>query len=126
MKVLLSFFFFFIYLQTFSLKRFVGYYLPKDMGNCMTIMHSAKTKSMTSTSSAEQAYNERRMPSAEELSTTLNPSVGPNQITVDIRREFHNEETSTYWLPKDEDEQKRLTGVSLEIGRWIQTHDWFP
>lgn len=96
------------------------------MGNCMTIMHSAKTKSMTSTSSAEQAYNERRMPSAEELSTTLNPSVGPNQITVDIRREFHNEETSTYWLPKDEDEQKRLTGVSLEIGRWIQTHDWFP
>ncbi|KAG1491939.1 hypothetical protein G6F52_006833 [Rhizopus delemar] len=75
----------------------------------------AKTKSMTSTSSAEQAYNERRMPSAEELSTTLNPSVGPNQITVDIRREFHNEETSTYWLPKDEDEQKRLTGQHFAL-----------
>ncbi|KAG0736642.1 hypothetical protein G6F23_010828 [Rhizopus arrhizus] len=70
---------------------------------------------MISASSAEQAYNERSMPSAEELSTTLNPSVGPNQITVDIRREFHNEETSTYWLPKDEDEQKRLTGQHFAL-----------
>ncbi|KAG1176646.1 hypothetical protein G6F70_003379 [Rhizopus microsporus] len=26
------------------------------------------------------------------------------------KREFHNDETSTYWLPKDDGEQKRLTG----------------
>jgi hypothetical protein len=27
-------------------------------------------------------------------------------------RKYHNVEDSTYWLPKDEDEQLRLTGVS--------------
>lgn len=28
-------------------------------------------------------------------------------------RNFHEVETSTYWLPKDEEEQLRLTGVSI-------------
>lgn len=31
---------------------------------------------------------------------------------IPTKREFHQVETSTYWLPKDEDEQLRLTGVS--------------
>ncbi|CEJ03906.1 hypothetical protein RMCBS344292_17879 [Rhizopus microsporus] len=30
--------------------------------------------------------------------------------TANINREFHKEEASTYWLPKDEEEQMRLTG----------------
>ncbi|CEG79140.1 hypothetical protein RMATCC62417_13640 [Rhizopus microsporus] len=29
---------------------------------------------------------------------------------IPTKREFHQVETSTYWLPKDEDEQLRLTG----------------
>ncbi|KAG1170120.1 hypothetical protein G6F70_007919 [Rhizopus microsporus] len=29
-------------------------------------------------------------------------------ISMDISREFHSEDKSTYWLPKDEEEQKRL------------------
>ncbi|CEG66993.1 hypothetical protein RMATCC62417_03479 [Rhizopus microsporus] len=29
--------------------------------------------------------------------------------SMDISREFHSEDKSTYWLPKDEEEQKRLT-----------------
>ncbi|ORE11545.1 S-adenosyl-L-methionine-dependent methyltransferase [Rhizopus microsporus var. microsporus] len=33
-----------------------------------------------------------------------------NQNIIGTEREFHNEETSTYWLPKDDEEQKRLTG----------------
>ncbi|KAG1401635.1 hypothetical protein G6F60_006258 [Rhizopus arrhizus] len=33
-----------------------------------------------------------------------------NQMTININREFHTEESSTYWLPKDDDEQKRLVG----------------
>lgn len=31
--------------------------------------------------------------------------------SMDISREFHSEDKSTYWLPKDEEEQKRLTAV---------------
>jgi hypothetical protein len=34
-----------------------------------------------------------------------------NQNVIGTEREFHNEETSTYWLPKDDEEQKRLAGV---------------
>ncbi|CEJ01055.1 hypothetical protein RMCBS344292_15094 [Rhizopus microsporus] len=30
--------------------------------------------------------------------------------TANTNREFHKEEASTYWLPKDEEEQMRLTG----------------
>ncbi|PHZ17065.1 S-adenosyl-L-methionine-dependent methyltransferase [Rhizopus microsporus ATCC 52813] len=30
-------------------------------------------------------------------------------VSMDISREFHSEDKSTYWLPKDEEEQKRLT-----------------
>lgn len=26
--------------------------------------------------------------------------------TINLKREFHNEETSTYYLPKDDEEQK--------------------
>lgn len=47
----------------------------------------------------------------EPISTTgLTGSV--NQTAININREFHTEESSTYWLPKDDDEQKRLVGVS--------------
>lgn len=33
-------------------------------------------------------------------------------------RDFHDDETSTYWLPKDEEEQLRLTGVSSEYYKY--------
>lgn len=32
---------------------------------------------------------------------------------VSGERDFHENETSTYWLPKDEEEQLRLTGVRI-------------
>lgn len=32
-------------------------------------------------------------------------------ITIPTQREFHQIEASTYWLPKDDEEQMRLTGV---------------
>ncbi|KAG1047524.1 hypothetical protein G6F43_010030 [Rhizopus delemar] len=31
-------------------------------------------------------------------------------------RDFHKEETSTYWLPKDQEEQYRLTGLDFKQG----------
>jgi hypothetical protein len=30
------------------------------------------------------------------------------------KRTFHTDESATYWLPKDEDEQFRLAGVSIK------------
>lgn len=33
-------------------------------------------------------------------------------ITLNSKREFHQVQTSTYWLPKDEEEQFRLMAVS--------------
>lgn len=35
-----------------------------------------------------------------------------NQTTLQPNRDFHTNECSSYWLPKDEEEQLRLTGVS--------------
>ncbi|EIE79695.1 hypothetical protein RO3G_04400 [Rhizopus delemar RA 99-880] len=35
-----------------------------------------------------------------------------NHTTINTNREFHNEETSSYWLPKDEEEQQKLTAIS--------------
>lgn len=40
-----------------------------------------------------------------------NSKTAVNQNIVGAEREFHSEETSTYWLPKDDEEQKRLTGI---------------
>lgn len=33
---------------------------------------------------------------------------------VTPKRTFHTDESATYWLPKDEDEQFRLAGVSIK------------
>ncbi|EIE82664.1 hypothetical protein RO3G_07369 [Rhizopus delemar RA 99-880] len=35
--------------------------------------------------------------------------------TIESGREFHTEETSTYWLPKDDEEQQRLTGQHFAV-----------
>lgn len=48
--------------------------------------------------------------------TTFQEDMGSSRTAVNhnvigTEREFHNEETSTYWLPKDDEEQKRLAGV---------------
>ncbi|ORE02889.1 S-adenosyl-L-methionine-dependent methyltransferase [Rhizopus microsporus var. microsporus] len=38
-----------------------------------------------------------------------------NLTALGLSREFHNEESSTYWLPKDDEEQMRLTGQHFAI-----------
>lgn len=43
---------------------------------------------------------------------TYLPESSANPTTLHSKRDFHTEETSTYWLPKDDEEQHRLTGVS--------------
>ncbi|CAO3658865.1 unnamed protein product [Rhizopus microsporus] len=33
---------------------------------------------------------------------------------INTKREFHNEESSTYWLPKDDEENTMLSRVYME------------
>ncbi|KAG1220405.1 hypothetical protein G6F68_021206 [Rhizopus microsporus] len=44
--------------------------------------------------------------------TVVDTAVNVEYTAINTDRELHNEESSTYWLPKDDEEQKRLTGVS--------------
>jgi hypothetical protein len=44
--------------------------------------------------------------------TVVDTAVNVEYTAINTDREFHSEESSTYWLPKDDEEQKRLTGVS--------------
>ncbi|KAG0848275.1 hypothetical protein G6F17_011791 [Rhizopus arrhizus] len=42
--------------------------------------------------------------------TVVDTAVNVEYTAINTDRELHNEESSTYWLPKDDEEQKRLTG----------------
>lgn len=42
---------------------------------------------------------------------TSEHSTDTEKITLPKEREFHHVKTSTYWLPKDDEERMRLTGV---------------
>ncbi|CEG66691.1 hypothetical protein RMATCC62417_03226 [Rhizopus microsporus] len=43
-----------------------------------------------------------------------------SEETINMERDFHNEESSTYWLPKDPAEQQRLTGQHFAIKELYQ------
>ncbi|KAG1425587.1 hypothetical protein G6F58_001853 [Rhizopus delemar] len=47
--------------------------------------------------------------------TTADTTLVVDYTTINREREFHNEETCTYWLPKDEEEQQRLTGQHFAL-----------
>lgn len=79
------------------------------MGNCLSVVNSTKIKFVTSMDSTKIEHDSKNLASTQP-ETTIVQSI--NYTTINTNREFHNEEKSTYWLPKDEDEQKRLTGVS--------------
>jgi hypothetical protein len=58
---------------------------------------------------ARNVTEQRTMIEAEPVSTQLSDE---NQTSLPSSREFHTNDTSTYWLPKDDEEQLRLAGVS--------------
>ncbi|KAG1235339.1 hypothetical protein G6F68_006558 [Rhizopus microsporus] len=41
--------------------------------------------------------------------------VANNLTNLNTKREFHNKKQTTYWLPKDDEEQRRLTGQHFAI-----------
>ncbi|KAG1448640.1 hypothetical protein G6F46_011186 [Rhizopus delemar] len=61
--------------------------------------------------SAESKQSKERMAMTQEKTTTVtaDTTLVMNHTTINTNREFHSEETSSYWLPKDEEEQQRLT-----------------
>ncbi|KAG1021027.1 hypothetical protein G6F26_008800 [Rhizopus arrhizus] len=59
------------------------------------------------------AYKNKMKMHTEKKSTTNNATFIPD-------RDFHTEESSSYWLPKDEEEQMRLTGQHFAIKELYQ------
>ncbi|KAG1226582.1 hypothetical protein G6F67_008918 [Rhizopus microsporus] len=72
------------------------------MGNCFPVAHRAQPIGDRNIISQEDTFC-NTMTAYKENTTIVNSTANTN-------REFHKEESSTYWLPKDEEEQMRLTG----------------
>lgn len=79
------------------------------MGNRLSV--SRKTKKIRSANTTDQIGISSKMVNIHQEATIINTATSVNPTTLDLKREFHNEKSSTYWLPKDDEEQIRLTGV---------------
>lgn len=75
------------------------------MGNCIAALKRLKTKLAID-------VDYKSMDSIQDSASTVDEVSAIDYTTINTNREFHNEEASTYWLPKDEEEQRRLAGVS--------------
>lgn len=86
------------------------------MGNCVPKSYTFETKflkKLRDTESRKAMVSTDSTVNAESMMPTMHSFEKINYSTINANREFHNEESSTYWLPKDEHEQKRLTGVNI-------------
>ncbi|CAO3701528.1 unnamed protein product [Rhizopus stolonifer] len=79
------------------------------MGNCISLPYTFESKSLNSKSSVKQQESEDTNLTTQETPVG-NPIEPLNYSTNDTTRIFHVGQESTYWLPKDDDEQRRLTG----------------
>ncbi|CAO3692914.1 unnamed protein product [Rhizopus stolonifer] len=79
------------------------------MGNCMTKLQVAKFKPMSSIDKAKLNQDMGTTMSGSE-SSTLDLNKNIKHTTFNTKRSYHNEEKATYWMPKDDEEQQRLTG----------------
>ncbi|KAG1049410.1 hypothetical protein G6F43_008264 [Rhizopus delemar] len=73
------------------------------MGNCIAALKRLKTKLAID-------VDYKSMDSIQDSASTVDEVSAIDYTTINTNREFHNEEASTYWLPKDEEEQRRLAG----------------
>ncbi|KAI9279882.1 S-adenosyl-L-methionine-dependent methyltransferase [Sporodiniella umbellata] len=74
------------------------------MGNCVSFIKSSGHESLIES----ENITEFTSMETDTLTTELHTAINPESLAT--KREFHSEETSTYWLPKDKDEHERLTG----------------
>ncbi|CAO3685998.1 unnamed protein product [Rhizopus stolonifer] len=63
------------------------------------------------------------MPSIQETTILIESNTPEKYAAIHLKREFHSEETSIYWLPKDDDEQKRLTGQHFSYKELLDGYD---
>lgn len=80
----------------------------------MTLPQMFNAKRMICIDNTGSKQDSKRMAITQEGTTaiTVDTTLVVDYTTINKEREFHNEETSIYWLPKDEEEQQRLIGVS--------------
>ncbi|KAG0980224.1 hypothetical protein G6F63_011445 [Rhizopus arrhizus] len=57
------------------------------------------------------------------MTSTADSTCIGDLTTININREFHNDKTSAYWLPKDDEEQRRLTGENMDFEKGITVLD---
>lgn len=84
------------------------------MGNCITLPQIFNVKQTICIDNTESKQSRERISMTQEKTTTVavDTTMVMNHTTINTKREFHSEETSSYWLPKDEEEQQRLTAIS--------------
>jgi hypothetical protein len=81
------------------------------MGNRLTKTYSIPRENIENKHIREPSST-RAMTDFEQTSYTESASSeSAFDTTIPSQREFHQVQQSTYWLPKDDEEQLRLTGV---------------
>ncbi|KAG1047408.1 hypothetical protein G6F46_007903 [Rhizopus delemar] len=81
------------------------------MGNKLTKEQQSSDNESKEGSSSETS----KAMTKEILSELRSKTTIIKDTTIESGREFHTEETSTYWLPKDDEEQQRLTGQHFAV-----------
>ncbi|KAF7732270.1 hypothetical protein EC973_005165 [Apophysomyces ossiformis] len=85
------------------------------MGSRLSITFHKRGKKQQVTSQTEETTKmdsvETDLPAMSAGSTTA----GATQTSMFSHRDFHTSETASYWLPKDEEEQDRLTGQHFAL-----------
>jgi hypothetical protein len=72
------------------------------------------TKFYTNTTN-NKIEKKKSAPKMTDFTTTAAITTEKHVSSLQSKRDFHTNQASTYWLPKDEEEQHRLTGVSSII-----------
>ncbi|CAO3669119.1 unnamed protein product [Rhizopus stolonifer] len=85
------------------------------MGHILTKFHNEKENDN------QYSKKSKNQPTDSEESNSITPVYNvPTESSSLRNREFHMEEESSYWLPKDEDEQLRLTGQHFALKELFQ------
>jgi hypothetical protein len=82
----------------------MGHILSKSSDK--TIVVTEPTKEVT------EPVKEKPEQMSKGITMADSTQIFDNQTSILSDREFHTNKDSTYWLPKDDEEQLRLAGVS--------------
>lgn len=86
------------------------------MGARLSAHHKRRVSSRLLPKQTKPTSEAAGMHSVVSVSTTPPPSSSSQSSDGIIRhgRKFHNEQSSTYWFPNDDEEMDRLTGVKYQ------------